>query len=250
MNEGRYLLFALLVAWPMPAGVIWLPDQLAIWNVGQGQWVTAARNAKCLHFDIGGERVEWDAVISLCRYRQNHVYFSHWDLDHVNFAWRAKQKLPNLCIAARPGGRATGKREHVLNGIPQCDPGQLLASSRRIRELTPRLKSKNKNSNESSRIFLLEQMVLIPGDAGTKTEAQIPNSSWLANARILILGHHGSRTSTSEAWLSKLPNLRLAVASSRRRKYGHPHPLVVDRVKNHGVPVIVTEDWGNIRIKF
>ena len=70
----------------------------------------------------------------------------------------------------------------------------------------------------------------------------------LTEAQYLLLGHHGSRTSTSEQLLVGLPHLKLAIASSRHRRFGHPHLETQLRLKSHHVPLITTEDWVNIHL--
>lgn len=70
----------------------------------------------------------------------------------------------------------------------------------------------------------------------------------LKSVRVLALGHHGSRTSTSKDLLKELPNLKLAIASARKRRYGHPHRETVEALGKFKVPILSTEDWGNIVI--
>ena len=96
--------------------------------------------------------------------------------------------------------------------------------------------------------------VLIPGDSPKKSELQwirnLPNQS-LKRHQIygLILGHHGSKTSSSEELLNKLPHLKWAVASAREEKYHHPHPSVRARLKAKKIPLLRTEDWGHIKFQ-
>jgi beta-lactamase superfamily II metal-dependent hydrolase len=41
----------------------------------------------------------------------------------------------------------------------------------------------------------------------------------------------------------------MAIASSRWARYHHPAPVVVARLKKHGIAVLKTEDWGSILIE-
>lgn len=153
--------------------------------------------------------------------------------------------MPNLCIAAFPGGHANPKKRNYLKKLNAC--GDLLLAV--VTEHTPRVADKGAlKSNESSRIYISDRIVF-PGDAGARTERRVSGAYVLENARILVLGHHGSRTSTSEEWLGKLKRIRLSIASARRKRYGHPHPVVIDRMRKRGIPVVITEDWGNVRVK-
>ncbi len=245
MTRPLFTLLLMAVFWPQTAGFDWLPDQLVVWNVGQGQWATLAIGDECLHFDLGGERFQPRPAAALCRGRRNHAYFSHWDLDHVNFASRAAHVFPGLCVAAWPGGSARPERRRWLTELGDCKT----PARTRVAEHTPPAAHLNAAStNESSRIFTAAG-VAFPGDAGARTENRLRASAELAGARVLLLGHHGSRTSSSERMLDNLKALRLAIASARHRRYGHPHPVVLDRLRARGIPVLTTEDWGNVRVR-
>mgnify|MGYP001183628743 FL=1 len=214
-----------------------IAPELVIWNVGQGQWVTLRDTESCRHFDMGGEFAPWRQIIVACRELPNRVSFSHWDWDHVSFAGQARGFLPEICVSVRPGGVATEKKERGLSRYPPC-PGKA------AHWVSPN----SRTANASSHVYLVDG-ILIPGDS-SRAEEKIWSRAIaeVANARVLVLGHHGSRTSTSKELLRRLPRLRLAIASARERRYGHPHPEVMRELRMKRVPVLKTEDWGTIRI--
>jgi competence protein ComEC len=107
---------------------------------------------------------------------------------------------------------------------------------------------KKVRTNDLSEVFTVAKQILIPGDSPASQEIKW-DIALPSTLRILILGHHGSRTSTSDHLLSRLPNVRLAIASARIRKYGHPHAETIARTRHHGVALIKTESWGNIWIE-
>lgn len=233
----RLIFLLILVSEPLnPA----LAPEWVIWNVGQGQWVTRVDLFDCDHFDMGGE-VFPERVTELCESKRNRVYFSHWDWDHIAFIKRIRQRFKILCIAAHPAGPSRG-RNYLLRGIPDCKK-----SHAQIRELTP-TRIQSKRPNDHSRIFVVDHRMLIPGDSTSSQEKfwsqNLPNT-----IQVLVAGHHGSKTSTSTTLLRRLPNLSLAVASSRRKKYGHPHHEVVNRLLTQGIPILSTEDWGAIFLR-
>ncbi|MES2963782.1 MAG: ComEC/Rec2 family competence protein [Bdellovibrionota bacterium] len=214
------------------------PRELVVWNVGQGSWATVIEGDRCTHFDMGGEFAPWGKIRASCEGRKNSVLFSHWDWDHVSFTPKAARTLDNMCLAARPGGTATRIREKIISSIAEC------AVALPIVENTPVQTARAASSNASSRVFTFGGAIF-PGDA-TKTEES--RFRKLRAARILILPHHGSRTSTSDSLLTKTKP-RMAIASSRKEKYGHPHPTVIARLKERGVSLLRTEEWGSIRIQ-
>ncbi len=76
------------------------------------------------------------------------------------------------------------------------------------------------------------------GDAPAAAEAEMLRR-WSADslgADLVKLGHHGSRTSSSVAWLEAV-RPRLAVISvGGRNRYGHPHPVTLARLDSAEVP--------------
>lgn len=215
-----------------------IPRALTVWNVGQGQWVTFFDEAGCWHFDIGGEFAPWRAIKRLCRSQANFVWLSHWDWDHVSFARAARIHLPELCFLGRPGGAASNRKSLALDGASEC-MGRV--------SFPFWAGAAQGAANEMSRVALIGG-ILIPGDS-TRTQEKV----WMhllpvVQARILVLGHHGSRTSTSKALAAKLEHTVLAIASARARRYGHPHREVLKRMRERKIPVLRTEDWGSIRI--
>jgi len=215
-----------------------------IWNVGQGEWVTHVLPDRCHHFDMGGERWPKKAIGKVCGDKMNFAYFSHWDMDHVGFAARARSVLPKICLGQAPIGATSKRKQQIFAGWKAC----AAEASIRLWQPPP-ARAKKKSSNEQSQIYRETQM-LVTGDAPKDQELLFVNSSEnLKRVHWLVLGHHGSRTSTSDALLQSLPNLHLAIASARHAKYGHPHAEVLRRLRYFRVPVLSTEDWGSIEIR-
>lgn len=240
--------FFWLTLWPTPLQLN-QRAHIIIWNVGQGQWITAVEPGQCLHFDTGGERSPLSRVQSRCPTGQNKSYFSHWDWDHIGFAAGARNRLTRFCVAVPPRGQTTSKKFRAFRGIPTCPESR---TSTRVHEIAARLPKLrlNRSSNAESRVLVIDAQVLDPGDSTADEEKfwarHIPQA---ARIRVLIAGHHGSRTSTSETLLRATTGLRLTIVSARKARYGHPHVLVAKRLKAKGIAMLTTEDWGSIAIE-
>ncbi len=215
-------------------------SELIVWNVGQGQWATVVTEEGCWHFDVGGEFAPWTAIMAECRARRNFVSLSHWDWDHVNFVGRARNYLPNICLLLGPQGRSSERKEKLLAGMNDC------ALRRPFYYWNGAV---GKNANASSRVVSWRR-ILFPGDSSRDQERtwveRLPD---VAAARILVLGHHGSATSTGLDLLRKAQRLRFAIASARFKRYGHPHARVRADLWKRGIPLLRTEDWGTIRVR-
>lgn len=90
--------------------------------------------------------------------------------------------------------------------------------------------------------------MLLTGDS-TKIQEKIWPKKLFISYNYLTLGHHGSRTSTSAELLNSLKNLKQAIVQARYKKYKPSHYSVVYRLKDYKVPLLKTEDWGNILLE-
>lgn len=214
-------------------------DSFIVWNVGQGAWSTYVTNESCDHFDLGGEFFPILKIRNVCGNKLNRIYLTHWDQDHVGFIKAARGFLNPICLAARPLGHSSSRKQALIKDVRSC-PGI-------AKNWAPPIQT-GKSTNELSQFFSMGD-ALITGD-GPKSEETLFLSKkpfTIDSIRILLLGHHGSRTSTSTSLLQALPHLQMAVVSARKLRYGHPHIETIMRVKSRHLPMINTEDWGNIQ---
>lgn len=63
---------------------------------------------------------------------------------------------------------------------------------------------------------------------------------------VLKLGHHGSRTSTSRAFLSAVDPSYAVVSAGTKNMYGHPHREVTELLREFAIPYLNTADVGTI----
>lgn len=223
-------------------------DLWVIWNVGQGQWVTHILTDECRHYDIGGEfgsfkHVKRQLLIE-CGTHLNRIYLSHWDTDHFLNLPLLARALPKVCWQDRPQvfeNKKSAQKILQLN-IPFCEP---IAAEQSLHPLSW-ISSNITETNKSSHITI-DNGVLNTGDSPISVErlwcTEMPG---LQNIQVLMLGHHGSRTSTGSELLGHLTGLNWAAASARMAKYGHPHAETILRLAQKSIPVIRTEIWGNI----
>jgi competence protein ComEC len=67
---------------------------------------------------------------------------------------------------------------------------------------------------------------------------------------VLIVPHHGSKTSSTENFISAVQPRYALVPAGYRNRYGHPKPEVVQRYKDAGSVVLNTADTGAIELIF
>jgi competence protein ComEC len=113
---------------------------------------------------------------------------------------------------------------------------------------TPGWKGWGQDVNEDSLVLLLEFgdfQALFAGDAGFPAESAM--AGHLRPVDVLKVGHHGSRGSTGDGWLTALAP-KVAVVSVGRNDYGHPSPAALARLAAHGVAVHRTDLEGPVTV--
>jgi competence protein ComEC len=89
--------------------------------------------------------------------------------------------------------------------------------------------------------------LLFQADAGLPVEAHLAGR--VGTVELLKVGHHGSRSATSDAWLDELTPHEAVISVSRHNNYGHPTPEVVGRLARHGIAIWRTDRDGTITFK-
>lgn len=89
--------------------------------------------------------------------------------------------------------------------------------------------------------------VLLTGDSPLEKELYLVRTyPEILDVDILKLGHHGSRTSSSENFLrSTTPSVAI-ISAGLDNQYGHPHKEVLDKLKFLKIPYLATYDKGTI----
>ncbi|MBU0727336.1 MBL fold metallo-hydrolase [Patescibacteria group bacterium] len=107
------------------------------------------------------------------------------------------------------------------------------------------------NLNNSSIVLRLIEgnncHILLTGDAEQELEREIILSGQDLNCPILKLGHHGSRTATSDEFLNAIKPETAIISAGLDNKFGHPHQETMDKITN--LEVLETMN-GTIRFSF
>ena len=86
------------------------------------------------------------------------------------------------------------------------------------------------------------------GDAETEIEEKILESGVNIDAEILKLGHHGSDTSNSEAFLDAISPEYGLISSGLGNKYEHPIKEIMQRMEERNIEVYRTYESGSVVI--
>jgi competence protein ComEC len=87
---------------------------------------------------------------------------------------------------------------------------------------------------------------LFTGDAHADSESQMISAGFDLKADVLKVGHHGSDTSTSPAFLSKVAPKYAVISVGVGNSYGHPHAVTISKLKVAGIKVYRTDESGTV----
>jgi len=244
--------------------------QVIFFDVGQGDAALVTfPNGKNMLIDGGPVLEDFDAgeffILPYLKRerinRLNTVVVSHADNDHIGGIPSILRSLPvdkvfdnglfnesGICSTyqviidsfkidyqvAQAGYRLTS---YENCGVYFLHPGKVFASQ---------FKADINNCSVVAKIVYGNRSFLFPGDIGSEAEKILLCYGELLKADVLKVAHHGSRTSSSEAWL-KLVQPEFAVISvGRNNKFNFPAPSVLKRFQQLGIKTIQTDVNGAV----
>lgn len=89
---------------------------------------------------------------------------------------------------------------------------------------------------------------IFTGDAESISENEMVQSGNVLSAQVLHVGHHGSNTSTTEAFLKSVSPSIAVISVGEDNRYGHPHIDVINRLQDANVAIYRTDYHGDIII--
>jgi len=104
------------------------------------------------------------------------------------------------------------------------------------------------DDNDMSAVLKLtfgEISFLFTGDAESKSEHDMINSKADLKSDVLLVAHHGSKSSTTEAFLDVVKP-SFGVIQVGKNNYGHPAPEILERLNKRGVKVYRNDLHGDI----
>ncbi|HET6603922.1 MAG TPA: DNA internalization-related competence protein ComEC/Rec2 [Xanthomonadaceae bacterium] len=252
---GKPLACLLWLPLLLPARSAPLPGELEleVLDVGQGLAVLLRTASSTLVYDAGpafpegldhGHATVVPAIHALAHPAPQALVLSHADNDHAGGSGslrRAFAPLPALSGEPRRAGLRARCRagEHWWRDGVRFD---WLHPPRHFPEL----------GNDSScvlRIRAAGGAVLLPGDISTAIESRLLSAGIDLRAQVLLVPHHGSRSSSSPAFIEAV-GPRLAIASAGHgNRFGHPAAEVQARYLERGAHWISTAQAGAVTVR-
>ena len=136
--------------------------------------------------------------------------------------------------------------------ITVCEPGMEfdLGGGAVLTLLAPLEQYKDLNDmSVVARLTFGDTSFLFTGDASADSEASMLKSGEVLRADVLDVGHHGSNTASTEAFLKKVQPRIAVISCGTDNSYGHPHREVMERISKTDAQVLRTDLQGTIVIR-
>ena len=238
--------------------------RLAVLDVGQGLAVVAQTRNHALLYDAGpayGPQIDSGNRIVVPYLRANGVrtltgmVISHGDNDHSGGAGSVMQAVPpDWLLTSLPAdhvllAQAASVRRCETGGHWQWD-GVDFEVLHPAKENYAREKFRSNDRGCVLRISTAGASVLLAADIEQKSEremlASVPAK---LRAQVLLVPHHGSRTSSTAEFVAQVnPDIAL-VAAGYRNRFGHPKDDVLDRYRAIGSRIYRTDYDGALLLE-
>jgi len=245
---------------------------MSVFDVGQGLAVLLESEGHHLLFDTGaafGDGMSAAQIALLPYFSAQDIraldllVVSHADNDHAG-------GVPSVADAVAISQTIVGEAVPGARDASLCSAGQhWMLGAARIDVLYPlappalrsagKLQStamlpsagKLRLGNNASCVVLVSyhgRRLLLTGDIEAQAERQLLASGTLPDhIDVLVAPHHGSRTSSTAAFVQTLRPTHVVFSCGYRNRYRHPNPLVVQRYRTSGSTLYRSDEDGLIR---
>lgn len=227
-------------------------------DVGQGNATLIRCGDHAMLIDAG----ENDKGTALQLYLQkqgikklDYLVLTHADADHIGGADVIITKFKIDTVFMSPVKKDTKTYKDVIQALSQrslsyCTPK--VGSVYELGDATFTILAPNddyKDVNEASIAVMVkrgENTFLFTGDAGEEAEEDMMQNGLSLDADVYLAGHHGSRYSSSEAFLDTVTPEFTVLSCGEGNTYGHPHAQTLNNLRARGVKVFRTDEQGSI----
>ncbi len=185
----------------------------------------------------------------------DYLVLTHPDADHIGGAdvVLTKFDVGTVFLSDYPEDTKTYqdvldalKAKHMRSSMPEPGDSYTLGSAA-FTILAP-LEDYD-NANDSSIALMLRHggsSFLFTGDCGEEAEKDLTASGQSLSADVYQVGHHGSRYSSSQAFMNAVSPTWAVISCGEDNSYGHPAAEVLNRFRSMGIKVFRTDEQGSI----
>ena len=233
-------------------------------DVGQGDSTLFLYEGKTILVDAGeyemGDRVV-DDLRSLGVTRIDLLVATHPHSDHIGGMQEVLAVFPVGTVLDTGPVHPSSTYDHFLETIEQnhipyqvAEQGQTvdITPALRVLVLSPQEDRPGDDLNANSVVLRISYGMidfLMTGDLGREGEDALLRTGYPLDAEILKVGHHGSSSSTSPAFLARVLPETAVIPVGAENDYGHPHTETLALLEENSVTVYRTDRNGTILVR-
>ena len=248
----------------------WFPErqlmglmELAVLDVGQGQSLAMLTERGTVVIDCGSIGTADNAGDKMAaflsdygRERVDLLILTHFHADHANGVQRLMSRMQVARLMFPVDCEENEYMDQILNYCEQkgtellpVEENSLVTVDGLDLQLYAPLGSEDANEHcLLIRGNFWDFDFLVTGDAPSGVERLLSSYSELGDMELLVVGHHGSRYSTSEALLDDITPEVAIISVGAGNSYGHPTQEVLDRLEARDIQIYRTDLDGTITI--
>lgn len=245
-------------------------------DVGQGDsfLLRLPFNKGAMMIDVGGQRMykkeSWQEKIksyskaeysvipllkSLGITQLDSIFITHGHEDHYGDLEKISHYVKIKNVIFSNGSEQSSNFKEQLNYLSHhgtqiertLAPNNWLVNKHLVTSLYPFKRGDGGNNNSLVLTFVIkDKKFLMTGDLEKEGETELLTESSSLQANILKVGHHGSKTSTSELFLEAVSPNDVIISCGENNKFGHPNEEVLQRLRQRDLTIYRTDQQGMI----
>ena len=236
---------------------------VSVLDVGQGESVLFRSGSYLALVDCGGDcydnpgDIAADTLSDLGRSKLDLLVLTHYHTDHANGIPQLLDRVEVSVLAVPDVEPDSPLRQIILDKAQAAGTEIWFVDSDytvtledgTVFRLCPPLALGETNEEGLTVLCSAGDFdVLITGDMNSEVEQLLLEHTRLPDIEVLVVGHHGSRYSTSEQLLAGTRPEVAVISVGRGNSYGHPTPETLERLARAGADIYRTDRDGTVTI--
>lgn len=224
-------------------------------NVGQGDCIMLDHNGQYALIDVGKSKIALDEIKKHLQEKYDWVLTTHQDSDHIGYVGYVLEKSAVDWFYDNGNVATTQTYKDMMQSVNDnnvyyriLETGDKITTWDDVNITVVSSKASNgKDVNDDSIVLLLEfEGVKVAFTGDISEDVEMPIGKALGDIDVLKVAHHGSKTSSSNTFLSyTLPEV--SIISVGENNYGHPSEEALERLSKYG-KVYRTDEYGCVEL--